>query len=91
MAKTPALPCVMLYESDRFTVVGIDEGDTTDLCYEVVDKATQSQVFLYGLAAKKFCEVCEYWRDAVTPSQAEVEHTLQAVVASMGTIPLRVH
>lgn len=90
MAKIPAIPGVLMYDSDRFTVVGIDEADTTDLCYEIVDKETQTQTFLYGIAAQKFHEVCIYWRDVDTPSVEDVEATLENVMG-MGSFPLRVH
>lgn len=87
----------MLYDSDNFVVVQIDENAGPDQPepaevrsgYEIVDKRTNKCLYLYAHFADIFTAHIREWQER-TPQQEEVEETLDGF-ASVMTLPLCMH
>lgn len=81
----------MLYDSDSFVVVHVEAGKPRKKRdgFEIVDKRTNTEVYLDGPWAAAFERHIKAWQ-SVTPQQEEVEAVLEGY-AELAHYPLVMH
>lgn len=83
----------MLFDNEKYVVVhqalNPESRWSPDHCFEIIDKATNKEVFLRGSWADAFQRVIQTWQ-LDTPLEEEVESTL-AGYCLLAQIPLTIH
>jgi hypothetical protein len=85
------IPGHIVFDYGDWTVVGSDDHPEVELSYEIVNKATQEEVFLRGDAAKVLYVQSKVWElSEPKPTFVEVTEFLDRLMV-LGSFPLCVH
>lgn len=93
--KAPAwafIPTQILYDDGPYLLIGPSREQVTVpgvFAYELVDRATQREVFLHSKSAELMTRAIEVWH-AEAPDQSEVEEFFAGMM-QLGAVPLIAH